>query len=247
MIDAKTIHFVYFDLDDTILDHSHAELHALQDLASDEQYPLFNYSFEHIHSLYREINPVVWRKYSAGEFTKQQAKVGRFSQLLQRLGADTAGEDECDETSRLDGVSEALANEYLRCYSNHWKVIDGAENAFHLVASSFKVGILTNGFSEVQRAKMRQFPDLASTSEAVIISEEVGFLKPDRRLFDHAADIVGVSPENILYVGDSLHSDVGGGLNAGWKVAWYSDETHDHQDVLSFNAWSIFLKRLGLS
>ncbi len=247
MINADSIRFVYFDLDDTILDHSHAELQALRDLASDEKYPFYNHSFETIHSHYREINPVVWKKYSAGEFTKQQAKVGRFSQLLNRLGLDGSDAGTTDHGASKNRVDEALADDYLRRYANHWKAIEGAEDAFHRVASDYQVGILTNGFSEIQQAKLRQFPNLASASEAVIISEEVGYLKPDKRLFEHAAAVVGVAPENILYVGDSLHSDVGGGLNAGWKVAWYSDKHHDHDEVFSFTDWSRLLKELGLS
>jgi FMN phosphatase YigB (HAD superfamily) len=55
-----------------------------------------------------------------------------------------------------------------------------------------------------------------------VISEEVGYLKPDRRLFEHAAEQAGKDPRTILYVGDSLVSDVEGGIDAGWQVAWYN-------------------------
>lgn len=228
------IQFVYFDLDDTILDHTRAELFALRDLNNDSGSPLKGHSFELLHSHYREINPVVWKKYSSGEFTKKQAKVGRFTQLLDRLGVDPSGLD------------IELADEYLKRYSNHWKPIDGALEAFLKIAEHYQVGILTNGFSEIQRLKLEQFPELAASSDAVVISEEIGFLKPDTRLFDHAAAVVGMTSSQILYVGDSLHSDVGGGIASGWQVAWYSETEHDHQDVFSFSRWPQLLDKLDI-
>ncbi|NBR83786.1 MAG: hypothetical protein EBT52_08665, partial [Flavobacteriia bacterium] len=45
------------------------------------------------------------------------------------------------------------------------------------------------------------------------------------------------TPEDILYVGDSLTSDVHGSLGAGWQVAWYAGDPFDHPDVVSFSAW----------
>ncbi|MGB1048265.1 MAG: HAD family hydrolase [Rhodothermales bacterium] len=223
--EASRVRFVYFDLDDTLLDHTHAEHRALQDMHASADRPLGNQSFEAVHALYRQINPVVWQKYSAGEFTKRQAKVGRFSQLLQGLGLDT-------------GADEDLAHRYLDTYSKHWQPIEGAFEAFAAVASHLPTGILTNGFVEIQQAKLRQFPLLESLSDVIVISEEVGVLKPDPRLFAESARRAGMDAAEILYIGDSLSSDVEGGIGAGWKVAWFSERGHQHEDVHSFTDWS---------
>lgn len=218
------IRFVYFDLDDTLLDHSHAEYEALRDMHASDDQPFGDHTFETVHALYRQINPVVWRKYSAGEFTKRQAKVGRFSQLLEGLGL----------SSSLD---EELAHRYLDTYGNHWKPIVGAFEAFEEVSRILPVGILTNGFVEIQQAKLKRFPLINDRSGVIVISEEVGVLKPDPRLFAESARRAGVQAHEILYVGDSLSSDVNGGTGAGWKVAWFSDQSHDHPDVYSFTDW----------
>jgi len=222
----RPIKFVYFDLDDTLLDHKHAEHAALQILHSDLDQPFGSHSFESVHSAYSTINPVVWRKYSAGEYTKREAKVGRFTQLLERLDLES-------------DIDETLAHRYLEAYSGHWKEIEGAFDAFNAIARKLPVGILTNGFVEIQEAKMRQFDVLAQSSHAVVISEEVGVLKPDPRLFAEASKRAGVSPHDILYVGDSLSSDVKGGIGAGWQVAWYSGSDHDHPDVIPFSDWQV--------
>jgi FMN phosphatase YigB (HAD superfamily) len=72
------IEFVYFDLDDTLLDHKYAEKRALQELVANQS-KLFNHtSFEKVVELYSVINPDVWHKYSAGVYSKDEAKIGRF-------------------------------------------------------------------------------------------------------------------------------------------------------------------------
>ncbi len=182
MIDTGAIRFVYFDLDDTILDHARAEKLALQDLHNQTPSVFDGRSFDAVLSAYREINPIVWKLYSEGNLTKQQAKVGRFTQLLEKLDIESQASD------------VLLADAYLSCYADHWSLISGAIEGFLRIARSYPVGILTNGFSEVQRAKLNQFPQLESVSSAVIISEEVGVLKPDPVLFEHAAAAVGVPP-----------------------------------------------------
>lgn len=222
--DMDRIRFVYFDLDDTLLDHTHAEHFALRDMHASADQPFGDHSFDAVHALYRKINPVVWRKYSAGEFTKRQAKVGRFSELLDGLGLDTTADED-------------LAHRYLDTYSDHWKAVEGAFEAFQTISERLPVGILTNGFVEIQQAKLRRFPVLDEVSQVVVISEEVGVLKPDPALFAESARRAGMQAHEILYVGDSLSSDVNGGTGAGWKVAWFSEESHDHPDVYSFTEW----------
>lgn len=227
------IEFVYFDLDDTLLDHKYAEKRALQELVANQS-KLFNHtSFEKVVELYSVINPDVWHKYSAGVYSKDEAKIGRFQQLLEA----------CDSTA----VHQApvLAEEYLDRYSRHWIAIKGALEAFIMTAAKLPVGILTNGFSEVQKAKLRQFPELGDRAQTVIISEEVGHLKPSQILFDHAAERAGIKPEKILYVGDSFRSDVEGGTGAGWKVAWYSEQKSDLPGVWSFTNWEEFGRQLN--
>lgn len=222
---SRPVRFVYFDLDDTLLDHKHAEHAALRDMHATPERPFGNHPFDTVHTAYGCINPVVWKKYSAGEYTKRQAKVGRFTQLLDQLDLDTTPD-------------ESLANLYLETYSRHWKPIEGAFEAFDAIARALPVGILTNGFVEIQESKLKQFESLSRSSRTVVISEEVGVLKPDPRLFAEAARRAGASPEDILYVGDSLTSDVQGGIGAGWQVAWFSDDEHDHPDVYSFSDWT---------
>lgn len=61
---------------------------------------------------------------------------------------------------------------------------------------------------------------LADFFEVLVISGEVGWHKPDPRLFAHTARLLGLPPRRILHVGDSWEEDVGGARRAGWQAAW---------------------------
>ncbi len=214
--------FVYFDIDDTLLDHTRAERHALNDVIADRSDVFDGLTHDEIVSAYRDVNARVWSEYAAGSRSKDGTKYGRFELLLDRLGRGGPG------------LHVDLAHLYLDRYSDHWTFVDGAEEAWQAVSSTYPCGLLTNGFSEIQRAKLSRFPVLDRNARHVIISDEVGWLKPHRALFDHAAEKAGVPPEEILYVGDSARSDVEGGLGADWSVAWYRGDDHRSERVFSF-------------
>lgn len=61
---------------------------------------------------------------------------------------------------------------------------------------------------------------IAALFDAIIYSAEVGFHKPDRRIYDHTAAVLGVSNEDCLFVGDDPDSDIAGALAAGMEAVW---------------------------
>jgi 5'-nucleotidase len=232
MLDTGRIRFVYFDLDDTLLDHRQAERDALTDCC--RRYPahLAHFEIDRVHDIYHENNVPLWRAYAAGEISRDDVQKRRFLSLVQHL-----------EVTGLD--SEELGSFYLECYSRRWCWRPGAEQAFRVIAEIFPLGILTNGFSDLQHAKLDRFPILRQKSHTVVVSEDVGVLKPDRRIFDHAADVASVASENLLYVGDSLDSDVRGGLSAGWQVAWLTQGSESADGAFAFEHWSELVAALG--
>lgn len=230
MIDIR---YVWFDLDDTLLDHRGAESRALISLVDSHRHIIGDAPLGDIQHAYARINRRIWTEYAAGTRDKDGAKYGRFELLV----------DELNPSRRQDAA--ILADEYLRLYARYWAWTDGAQAALTHIARHRPVGILTNGFSEVQREKLQRFPDLTRTSAHVVISEEVGVLKPDIRLFQHAEALSGHSGRHVLYVGDSFSSDVTGGLGAGWHVAWFQGDEHDSPRVWTFHDWSELTTRLA--
>lgn len=199
--------FIYFDLDDTLLDHRAAEKAGLSDVHT--HFSFFEtIDLDVLVDTYHAVNSVQWKQYSRGEVTRNQLQRNRFEQTLQRLNLDT-------------GRYKEVGRYYVTCYCKHWQWIPGAKEGYEHIAESYPVGILTNGFAETQRKKFDAF-GLNSTADYTVISEEVGALKPDPKVFEYATELTGYAKNDILYVGDSFSSDVQGGTGFGWDTAWYT-------------------------
>lgn len=122
--------------------------------------------------------------------------------------------------------ADTFSDAYLGRHAAHWTWRDGARDAFLAAADHRPVGLLTNGFSAQQRAKLARFPELAERATVVVISDEIGVAKPARAVFEHAraeasrATGEALAPGDVVLVGDSLASDVQGAIGAGWRAVW---------------------------
>ncbi|MCP3983679.1 MAG: HAD family hydrolase [bacterium] len=98
--------------------------------------------------------------------------------------------------------------------------LPGALDALeHFRARGLPLVLVTNGGPELQRRKIERF-GLAGFFEAVLVEGELGFGKPDPRVFEQALAAVGVAPEQAWMVGDNLHADIQGAQAAGLHACW---------------------------
>ena len=235
-----TPRFVYFDLDDTLLDHRRAERAALADVHAHYADHVGHHDLAHVQATYHAHNVPLWRDYGAGRITATDLKRLRSERLLTALGA-----------TGLDPV--AFSDAYLSRYARHWHWLDGARDAYHRIADALPVGILTNGFREQQTAKLASLPEIADRAATVVISEDVGAMKPHPEVFAYAtrsaSEALGTAlvPSDVLYVGDSYHSDVVGGTGYGWRVAWLGGDPDRSRDGTTVTpTWPDVLALLGL-
>ena len=98
---------------------------------------------------------------------------------------------------------------------------EDAEETLQILQKDYKLGIITNGPSYGQRKKLEK-SGLAGyfASEHVIVSGDYPYHKPDQRLFETAAQRLGVSVEECVFVGDIFTNDVYGALKSGMKAVW---------------------------
>ena len=201
------IRYIYFDLDDTLLNHKKAEQNGLRDIY-DKIPALQVVSVDQLLRVYAQINKGLWIEYAQGSIDRSTLHRRRFQESFEALGIN--GE-----------LYEYAGTIYMEHYRKHWEWMKGAKQAFLTLQDYYETGVITNGFAETQWMKIRQF-GFDSVCTSIIISEEFGLMKPDPAIFNEATQQAGYAPEHILYVGDSLTSDVDGALNAGWNMAWYN-------------------------
>jgi 2-haloacid dehalogenase len=196
--------WLLFDADDTLFDFPRAEANALQWTLEQSGLP-FRPEFT---SLYARFNQQVWQQFERGEVTSLELRVKRF-----RLFFDAA---------QLNGDPQTVSPLYLQNLSLGTDLLDGAEKVVRTLKADYHLALVTNGLKDVQRPRLES-SNLRDCFEKVIISEEVGVAKPSRGYFDAVFCEIGQPPkESVLIIGDSLTSDMKGGLDYGLDTCWYN-------------------------
>ena len=144
----------------------------------------------------------------AGELSPNDVKVRRFEQLLEEVGV------------RADPVE--MGATFVGGLADHGELYDGAAQLLVEVAAMCRLALVTNGIGTVQRGRLDRL-GLADVFEVVSISGEMGTSKPGRAIFDTTFDAMGIADRSsAVMIGDSLASDIQGGINAGVDTIWFN-------------------------
>ena len=196
---------VLFDADNTLLDFDAAESKALADT-------LRNYGIEpdaETVQTYRTINGELWRQLEKGQIRRDKLMAERFTRFLKAVNAAGSGAE--------------MNQYYLDQLSTHPDL--AAPNVLDVMKELAEVAtlaVVTNGFDRVQSRRVAE-SGLKEFVEEVFVSEKLDSEKPNRKIFDTALRSLGVeNRERVLMVGDSLTSDIQGGINAGLDTCWYN-------------------------
>ncbi|MGN1400304.1 MAG: HAD family hydrolase [Bacillus sp. (in: firmicutes)] len=191
---------ILFDLDDTLLD---------RDRAVDKLF------FVILETCYKNMGHSLRSDMlnSFKEYDKQAYGYSDKRGVLESLF------DKFPPTYRLprDSIQDFWNNHFPNCFSIDPSVI----HIVNTIKKQMKVAIITNGSTQRQKAKITN-THLNSCFHTIFISEEAGFSKPDKRIFDLALNKLDVQPEAVLFVGDDLEKDIGGCQNANIKGIWYN-------------------------
>jgi YjjG family noncanonical pyrimidine nucleotidase len=194
---------VFLDADDTLFDYPLAERAALA--ACRREFRL-RVEPEALLDAYRRHNRDLWREFERGETDQVRLRVERFRRVAAELGLTGLP---------LDRVSAF----YLEALSGQPMLLPGALEAVRTLAKAFPLALVTNGIAAVQRRRFAASP-ITDHFRAVVISEEAGFAKPDPRIFEPALRKTGTAADEVLYVGDSVTSDMAAARNAGMDFCW---------------------------
>ena len=194
---------VLLDFDETLVSFSQSEI-----IAVTKVYNKYNIlATEENIRYYHQENEKLWRDFEKGKIKKKDIEKIRFQKVINKFG--------------LTGVTGDVMNrDYINYLKNSAILLDGAIEFLQDIEDYATIAIVTNGIDAVQqnRLKLSRVIDFA---DGVFTSEKVGYNKPDKRIFLNALKTLGVeNNKKVLVVGDNLHSDIKGGINAGLDTCW---------------------------
>ena len=209
------VEFLFLDLDDTILDFHKAEHIALgktfRKFGLDPQEPVL--------ARYSQINREHWEKLERKELTREAVLVGRFAVLFGEYGISVDPE------------------QVARCYEDYLSIghyfLPGAEKALQSLCKKYKLYLASNGTAKVQAGRLKS-ANISHYFQEIFVSQQIGANKPDKVYFDRCAErIPGYDPKKAMIVGDSLTSDIQGGINAGMKTVWVNPNHATHPEHIT--------------
>lgn len=195
---------VLFDLDDTLFDFHKAEKIALTKT-------LVHFGIdptEETLALYSTINAAHWKRLELGEISREEVKVGRYRELFKTIGV------ECDPVKATAYYESMLA-------IGHY-FMPGAPELLEELYGKYRLYIVSNGTAKVQEGRIGS-SGIAKYMDGIFISQILGANKPDKQFFDICfAEIPDFSLSETVIIGDSLSSDIKGGINAGITTVWFN-------------------------
>ena len=196
---------ILFDADETLFDFKKSEKHALKNAMLE-----FNIEYDESHHLevYKDINTVIWRELEDGLITQDKLKVERFKRFSHELNV------------QFNEVE--FAKSYMRHLSHASFLYGDSASLVESLHKAHRLSIITNGLTDVQNTRIRK-STIAKYFEDVVISEEVKVSKPDAKIFELAlSNLKYTDKSKVLMVGDSLSSDIQGGINFGIDTCWFN-------------------------
>lgn len=207
---------ILWDVDGTLLDFIASQRDSLFNC-----FELFGFGkcTEEMHLRYSAINISLWEMLERGERTKAQILTERFRRFFAEVGLPV------DQAEAFNAEYEKRLPDTIRFFPHAIETLEALKGK--VIQCS-----VTNGTKSVQERKMNETP-LGILFDRLFISEAVGAEKPDPRFFDIVFQTLGNIPKDrILIVGDSLTSDILGGLRAGIHTCWYNpDAKKGREDI----------------
>ncbi len=200
------IKYVFFDLDDTLLNFKESEKCAIKNTLirlgispSDE-----------IAARYSEINRLMWKKLELAEITRDELRGERFKMLFSEISISASSND----ARRI--YEEELSR---TCFFMPYAI-----DVLEFMKKRYTLYLASNGTASVQRGRISA-SGIEKYFKDIFISDTIGFNKPSREFFEYCFEkIPNFCKDEAIIIGDSLSSDILGGGNAGIKTCLYNPE-----------------------
>lgn len=196
---------ILIDLDDTLLDFQKSEDVAIRTTIK----TLGIEPTEDVVSAYKAINLKYWKMFERKEIEREALLIARFKEFCELLN--------------ITNKDFSLLNEtYFHYLSSSPFEIDGADEFLNKLSQKYNIYVITNGVKRVQTIRL-SLVNITKYFKKVYISEEIGYQKPSVEFFEFVLNDLNITnKEEVLIIGDSLSSDIQGGINSGIDTMWYN-------------------------
>lgn len=194
--------WLLFDLDNTILNFTKAMDYAFEKTLVDYEIP----QDEPLMPVYKVINKQCWKELEEGLITQDELRYLRFERFIKRINSDINSTD--------------FANSYHANLSDKIFWLENAQELIRKWSKKYNLALVTNGFKEIQRARLVKM-DMDDCFKHIVISDEIGSSKPHQAFFDYTFSKIGkVDKERVIIIGDNPGSDIQGGMDYGIHTCW---------------------------
>jgi putative hydrolase of the HAD superfamily len=215
---SKKYKCVFFDLDHTLWDYETNSKETLYEVFHDHRLNSFGVTDPEIfYKQFRQVNFALWDLYDRELITQDYIRTQRFKQILEHFSA-------YDEK-----LSHELSIDYLaRCPKKKTLMPYAADVLEYLLASQYKLTVVTNGFEEIQHLKLSS-GNLHRFFDHIVTSQKAGHKKPSQKIFEYALTANKVHCCDAVMIGDNLITDIGGAREALIASVFYNPEKIGHQ------------------
>lgn len=208
----KKYEHLFFDIDRTIWDFERNSQEAIQELFEGYQMgEKLQVAFEIFLKIYKQKNEELWSLYRLGEVQKDELRQERFNRAFQYFGYSDAK------------LALKFNDDYVHTSSSKTNLLPHAKEILAYLDGNYRLHVISNGFVEAQNAKLDNC-DLRKHFQEIIISDGLGFKKPDKRIFHHAMKRASARSANSLMVGDDYEPDVLGAKAVGMDQVYLTDQ-----------------------
>tara|TARA_B100000965_G_scaffold339832_1_gene307695 strand:- start:843 stop:1541 length:699 start_codon:yes stop_codon:yes gene_type:complete len=209
----KKYQHLFFDLDRTLWDFERNSAEAIEDLYKKHKMEeKLKVSFPEFFKVYSLVNDELWAQYRKGDVVKDELRQQRYLLSFQHFGYDDAP------------LALLFNDEYVATSSSKTHLLPHAIEVLEYLNEEYDLHVITNGFVEAQNVKLDNC-DIRKYFKAIIISDGMGFRKPDKRIFHHAMKEAGAKSANSLMIGDDYGPDVLGAKAVGMDQVYLCADT----------------------
>lgn len=218
---ANNYKHLFFDLDHTLWDTDRNAKESLNEIYHELDYSEIAFpTFELFYTSYRKHNERLWGLYAENKIGRDAVRVNRFRFTLE------------DFQIKDYNVAEMMADEFVKRTPHKKHLMQDTLLVLNKLSQKYKMSVITNGFAESQYTKLAS-TGLNKYFENVFISEEIGFNKPDPKIFLHALNHSNIKFDEALMVGDTYETDILGARSVGIDQVYFRED-HPSEHVATF-------------